>query len=239
MREEWEALLDETPGHVSKLLHAVDLFRAVPGLKHEASYPGVPHRPLFESAVRGLDMAVAAISLVLCLPLMLLLVIAIKVESKGPAVTRYPCLGRHKSEFHLYSFRTSKLDSGRITRSGRFVRLSRLDELPQLVNILLGHMTLVGPPPIGSQTAELLATVRVRIPSAVFSIRPGLTGRAQLTVGAPSLSDSGIALWEQRLSCDVQYVMRRGLLENLRILLATARIVLFGARESDPPEDGQ
>lgn len=230
MLEEWEAVLQDTPGNLAKVLCAVDLFRAIPKLRHGMCYPGVPYRPVFDSLTRGVDAVAAAVSLVVCLPLMLILIGAIAIESGGPVFARSPRLGRHRRVFVLYTFRTSRIcpDCGtehpyHVTRIGYLLRGLRLDELPLLLNVLMGHMSLVGPRSLHPGMVTSLPP----IPPEVFSVRPGLTGRAQISI-PESMDYLAAARWRERFHLDVQYVIGRGLRENVRIVLRTVRIVLFG-----------
>lgn len=171
---------------------------------------------------RAFDILIAGVLLVLLCPLLLVIALTIRLNSRGPAVFVQQRAGKDGKPFGLYKFRTMRLDvdpfgpspkSGadpRLTRVGRWLREYSLDELPQLANILKGDMSLVGPRPLYvSQMAEWNERQRRRL-----SIRPGLTGLAQI-------SGRGALTREDKLELDVKYVERAGLWLDAVILLAT------------------
>jgi undecaprenyl phosphate N,N'-diacetylbacillosamine 1-phosphate transferase len=171
---------------------------------------------------RLFDLHVSGLLLMILSPLLAGIAAAIRLTSRGPAVFRQERAGRNGRPFHLYKFRTMRLDvdpfgpsprSGddpRLTRVGRFLRESSLDELPQLVNILRGDMSLVGPRPLYvSQVAEWDERQRKRL-----LVKPGLTGLAQVF-------GRGGLMREEKLELDVQYVEQANLGLDARILLAT------------------
>jgi len=160
--------------------------------------------------------------LVLLAPLLLAIALAIRLSSSGPALFVQQRAGKGGKPFALYKFRTMRLDvepfgpspkspeDPRLTRIGRWLRERSLDELPQLVNVLKGDMSLVGPRPLYvSQVAEWNERQRRRL-----SVRPGLTGLAQV-------SGRGALTREEKLECDVQYVEQVSLRLDAVILLKT------------------
>ena len=160
---------------------------------------------------------------------MLILVIAIKVQSKGDAVFKQERAGKNGEPFTLYKFRTMRTNvdpfgaspkSGaddRITKVGRFLREYSLDELPQLFNVIRGDMSLVGPRPLYvEQMAEWDQRQTRRL-----EVMPGLTGLAQIT-GRGGLTR------ERKLELDVQYVESAGMLTDIKIIFATAKSVFAG-----------
>lgn len=160
--------------------------------------------------------------LVLLAPLLLAIALAIRLSSRGPAVFAQQRAGKGGKPFMLYKFRTMRLDvepfgpspksgdDSRLTGVGRWLRERSLDELPQLVNIVRGDMSLVGPRPLYvSQIAEWDGRQRRRL-----SVRPGLTGLAQV-------SGRGALTREEKLELDVQYVERASLRLDAVILLKT------------------
>jgi len=179
---------------------------------------------------RGLDVALAAAVLVLTAPLLILSVVAIRLESPGHPVYRQRRVGRHGRPFEVYKLRTMvagaewqgaglAVDSGdeRITRVGALLRRSSLDELPNLVNVLRGEMALVGPrPTVQVQVDRYTERQRGRL-----AVRPGITGWAQVN-GRASLP------WPERIELDLWYVEHRSLRLDALILLRTARMVLGG-----------
>ena len=142
--------------------------------------------------LRATDIAVAVIGLVVSAPILMLLVLAIRLDSPGAAVFAQVRLGRNRVPFTLYKFRTMVVDAEastgqvwatrndpRITRIGRFLRKSRLDELPQLINVLKGEMSMIGPRPIRKKFADQLAALDPAYDRR-FAVRPGLSGYAQI-----------------------------------------------------------
>jgi lipopolysaccharide/colanic/teichoic acid biosynthesis glycosyltransferase len=179
---------------------------------------------------RAFDIVTAAILLVVLSPVFLLVVLAIRLGSKGPALFRQQRAGRNGVPFTLYKFRTMRSDvdpfgpspkSGvdpRLTGIGKWLRECSLDELPQLANIIKGDMSFVGPRPLYvSQVQEWNERQRKRL-----LVTPGLTGLAQI-------SGRGTLTREEKLELDVRYVETAGLGLDLRVLLATATQV-FGRK---------
>jgi exopolysaccharide biosynthesis polyprenyl glycosylphosphotransferase len=185
------------------------------------------------------SLALAAVGLVLTAPLMLLIALAIKLESVGPVLFMDERAGRGGRPFRLIKFRTmrdqstadsetphsvwQRDDGTRITRVGRWVRRLRLDELPQFWNILKGDMDLVGPRP------EILRNVKAmseQIPyySLRLVVRPGLTGWAQIRYGY-SVSLEQVT---EKMRYDLFYIKHMSPALDLRILVDTVKIVLFG-----------
>jgi lipopolysaccharide/colanic/teichoic acid biosynthesis glycosyltransferase len=179
---------------------------------------------------RALDVLVAGALLVLSSPLLLAAVIAIRLESRGPAIYRQRRVGRHGQPFELWKLRTmvpgaEAMGAGiyvlegdaRITRIGRLLRRFSLDELPNLVNVLTGDMAIVGPrPTIQEQVDRYTERQRRRL-----EVKPGITGWAQVN-GRTSLP------WPERIELDVWYVEHRSLRLDLRILARTARLLASG-----------
>jgi lipopolysaccharide/colanic/teichoic acid biosynthesis glycosyltransferase len=179
---------------------------------------------------RALDILLAAVLLALAAPVMALAAIAIRVESRGAVFYRQLRVGRHGEPFELWKLRTmvpgaESMGAGiyvlegdpRITRSGRLLRRFSLDELPNLVNVLRGEMSIVGPrPTVQEQVDRYTERQRRRL-----EVRPGITGWAQIN-GRASLP------WPERIELDVWYVEHRSLRLDLRILARTARMLATG-----------
>lgn len=186
---------------------------------------------LQETAKRGLDITVSATGIVVFAPLFLLIALAIRLDSRGRVLFRQERLGRGGVPFTLYKFRTmienapdfrnadgSTFNSprdGRVTRLGRVLRSSSLDELPQLFNILAGAMSLVGPRPDQLDQAKFYSGDEWRR----NLVKPGITGLAQV-------SGRNAILWAERKQLDLEYVARQSVLLDLEILLATVPCVL-------------
>jgi undecaprenyl phosphate N,N'-diacetylbacillosamine 1-phosphate transferase len=174
------------------------------------------------------DRVVAILALALLLPLFALVALAIKLDSPGPVFYRQSRPGRAGAFFRIFKFRTMVdkaetfglgaevcRDDDRITRVGKWLRLSSLDEAPQLINVLLGQMSLVGPRPAAPHHVERYTPYQRRRLEA----RPGLTGWAQVN-GRNSLS------WEERIDLDIWYVDHWSPWLDLRILFRTPLALL-------------
>lgn len=139
---------------------------------------------------RGIDFILALIGLVVLSPVFLILIIAIKVDSRGPVLFKQKRVGIHKSYFNILKFRTMKIDTPKdmpthmlsnpeqyITRVGKFLRKTSLDELPQIINILKGEMSVIGPRPALWNQYDL---IEERDKYGANDVMPGLTGWAQI-----------------------------------------------------------
>ena len=189
---------------------------------------------------RCFDLAAASILLLVAWPAMLLVAAAVWIESGGPILYRQVRVGQSGESFELVKFRSMRTDAemdgrarwassndDRATRVGRFIRKARLDELPQLFNVLAGDMSFVGPRPERPQFVDQLKQ-EIRYYNVRHSVKPGLTGWAQLRYpyGA-SVQDA-----QEKLTFDLFYVKNHGLVFDFMILLQTVEVVLFrrGAR---------
>ena len=180
---------------------------------------------------RAADVAIAGLGLVLVSPVLALVAIAIRLESRGPVIYRQRRVGKDGAIFELWKLRTMRQGADpvgvgtavttadpRVTRIGRLLRRFSLDELPNLVNVLRGEMRIVGP------RATLPAQVELYTPRQRrrLHLRPGVTGWAQIhgRAGIP---------WEERIELDVWYVEHRSLRLDLKILARTPGALLAGA----------
>jgi lipopolysaccharide/colanic/teichoic acid biosynthesis glycosyltransferase len=167
---------------------------------------------------RLLDVVIAFSGLVLLAPVFIVITLAVWLSMGPPVFYRDVRPGRGSVPFTLLKFRTMReadagrpqSDSERITRLGRFLRRTSLDELPELWNVLVGDMSLVGPRPLLMEYLPLYSPEQARR----HEVRPGITGWAQVN-GRNATS------WEQRFACDVWYVENRTLLLDIRILGVT------------------
>lgn len=216
----------------------VDGMAGTAGAPGEAAASG-PEGRLEAALHRLFDVALSLAMLVFTLPLMLLTALAIRLDSRGPALYRQERVGLGGRTFTLLKFRSMRVDAEargpvwaaqrdpRVTRVGGFIRLTRIDELPQLLNILRGEMSFIGPRP---ERPHFVAQLEQVLPGYAerARVKPGLTGWAQVNYpyGA-SVEDA-----RAKLSYDLYYVKHRSLLLDLLILFATVRVVLFqrGAR---------
>jgi lipopolysaccharide/colanic/teichoic acid biosynthesis glycosyltransferase len=199
----------------------------------------IDNDPSYDRAKRLLDVATVIALSPLWLPLAAGVALAVRFDSKGPALYSQPRVGRDGQVFTLWKFRSmvhglqapgvhfAQADDPRITRVGRLLRRSRLDELPQLFNVLMGHMSLIGPRP--EQTA-FVRDFAATIPSYPYRhlVRPGLTGWAQVQQGYADSADTT----RIKLSYDLYYVAHYSLALDLLIAAKTVKTVCtgFGAR---------
>ena len=189
---------------------------------------------------RAFDVSCAAIGLVLSSPFVLAAAIAIQLDSPGPALYKGGRVGRDGRPFRMLKLRSMVSDGGgpsvtvaadpRVTRVGRFLRRSKLDELPQLVNVLRGEMSLVGPRPEHADYVKLYTPEQRR----VLSMRPGVTGPAALAFVDEEAMLSGAhaeTIYERevmprKLALDLEYVDHHSFAGDLRILGRTAALVV-------------
>jgi lipopolysaccharide/colanic/teichoic acid biosynthesis glycosyltransferase len=179
---------------------------------------------------RGLDIAIASVGSILSAPLIALLALIIRMESRGHPVYRQTRSGKDGVTFSIYKLRTMvpgaeftgaglaiAAGDDRITRTGAFLRRYSLDELPNLWNVLRGEMSIVGPrPTVPVQVEQYTARQRGRL-----AVKPGITGWAQIN-GRASLP------WSERIELDLWYVEHRSLALDLKILVKTVGMVLSG-----------
>jgi sugar transferase EpsL len=174
---------------------------------------------------RVIDIVVAVVGIVVLFPLFLTVALVVRLSLGSPVLFRQVRAGHHGQPFTIYKFRSmhnslvpvdlGSDDEARLTRLGNFLRSTSLDELPELLNILRGDMSLVGPRPLLPEYVERYSPEQARR----LEVRPGLTGYAQVR-GRNALS------WEERFALDVYYVDHRSLWLDLRILALTVVQVL-------------
>ena len=179
---------------------------------------------------RAVDVVLASVGLAAASPLVLVAAVAIKLDSRGPALYRQRRIGKDGRPFDLWKLRTMRLGADpvgvgtpvlehdpRVTRAGRVLRRFSLDELPNLVNVLRGEMAIVGPRPTLAAQVELYTPRQRRR----LEVKPGLTGWAQVN-GRARIP------WGERIELDVWYVDNRSPALDLRILARTARLLITG-----------
>ncbi|MBK7644061.1 MAG: TIGR03013 family PEP-CTERM/XrtA system glycosyltransferase [Planctomycetes bacterium] len=196
---------------------------------------GFSRQPWNELGKRLLDVSVSLLVLLLTWPLMLFTAIAVRLDSAGPILFSQERVGRDNRNFTLYKFRSMRADaeklSGpvwataddpRITRVGRFIRRTRLDELPQLFNVLSGDMSMVGPRP---ERPHFVADLAARIPyfGQRHIVKPGLTGWAQINYRYGSTFEDAV----QKLQYDLFYIKNQSLLFDVSILFNTVKTVIL------------
>lgn len=193
---------------------------------------------LLYTKVRRVPERLFAISLfVVSLPLQAVIYALVRVTSKGPGIYRQTRVGRGGQQFVLYKFRTMRVDAeagsgpvwsqpgdDRVTPIGKFLRWSHLDELPQLVNVMAGHMSLIGPRPERPEFTEVLSQ---QIPGYLsrLNVPPGITGLAQVILPA----DSTVESVKEKLALDLEYIRRASPWLDLQILFCTG-LRLVGVR---------
>lgn len=185
---------------------------------------------------RMIDVCCASVGLLLASPLIAAAVLAIKLDSRGPILLRQRRVGQNGVEFDVVKFRTMRADAeqqtgpvwarvndDRVTRVGRFLRLSRIDEIPQMWNVLRGQMSFVGPRPerpffVGELTREI-PWYPLRL-----TVKPGITGWAQVNHHYGASVDDSI----EKLRFDLYYIKNMSPLFDLNIILRTVGVILFG-----------
>lgn len=174
---------------------------------------------------RAVDVTAAALGLLALSPVLLVVALAVRIRMGAPVLFRQQRLGLHEQPFHLLKIRSMhapapgkegpEFDHLRLGRLGRLLRASSLDELPSLVNLLRGQITLVGPRPLPVHYLPRFTVVQRRR----FEVKPGITGLAQVA-GRNSVD------WPERLALDVRYVEQRSLRLDLSLLLRTVPLLV-------------
>lgn len=188
---------------------------------------------------RAFDLVVAISALIFLSPLLLGVAIAIKLESRGPVFFKQRRVGKSNGFFEILKFRSMRVemsdpdgnrsaarDDDRITRVGRFIRSSSIDELPQLINVLRGDMSIVGPRPhaLGSLAGDALFWEVSHEYWVRHALKPGITGLAQIR-GFRGATNKRSDL-EQRLQSDLEYVHGWRLSRDIGILLGTLKVLV-------------
>jgi lipopolysaccharide/colanic/teichoic acid biosynthesis glycosyltransferase len=202
---------------------------------------------------RLMDGAVSAVLLLALSPLLLVIALAVRLTSRGPVIYRGLRVGKDGKKFQILKFRTMTVggaggaitvaDDGRVTRLGRWLRASKLDELPQLMNVLRGDMSLVGPRPEAPEYVAQYGAEQRR----VLSVRPGITGPSQiafrneqsLLVGQDPEEFYVNVVMPAKLAIDLAYVSDHSLRVDMGILTGTVRAVLLRARSGATRAPGQ
>ena len=199
--------------------------------------------PAHDLAKRAMDVALSLLALPLAVPLMTLIALTIKLDSPGPVWFRQERVGRAERLFRIHKFRTMRVTDGsgplvtashdaRITRVGRWLRRTKLDELPQLIDVLNGDMSLVGPRP---EVPRYVALYAEPVRRQILSLRPGITDRAAIEFRdeerlLAAAADPERAYVEQVMPLKqryyLDYVAQRSLAGDLRILWDTARALV-------------
>jgi sugar transferase (PEP-CTERM system associated) len=185
---------------------------------------------------RFLDIVLASLMLLILSPLMLLVAVLIKMDSKGPAIFSQERIGHHKRPYMIHKFRSmitdaekhsgpvwAEDDDPRITRFGRYLRKLRIDEIPQLWNVLKGEMSFIGPRPEREYFVKELETI-IPYYQLRFTVKPGISGWAQISYGYGASVEDAI----EKLNYDLFYTKNMSFLLDMLIVFRTVKIVLFG-----------
>jgi len=190
---------------------------------------------------RIMDVTIAGIVFFLLSPVWIAAVFIVLARDPGPVLYRQKRIGKNEKLFNLYKFRTmfqvhpednpgsvTVRNDPRVFLGGNFLRRFKIDELPQLLNVLEGSMSLVGPRPTVYEDYEKMNSEQRRR----FEVRPGITGLAQIS-GNTALP------WQKRIKYDLKYIENQSVWLDLRILFHTAYLVFTGKAETHPPGDDE
>ncbi|WP_214805034.1 MULTISPECIES: sugar transferase [unclassified Exiguobacterium] len=186
----------------------------------------------FEISKRFIDILISLLLILITVPVVILFSILIKIESNGPILYRQDRLGRNNNIFTIYKLRSmysdaerdgakwAKINDSRITRIGSIIRKTRIDELPQLFNVLKGEMSLIGPRPERKIFADEFTKINKDF-SKRLSVKPGLTGLAQVK-GGYDLTPF------EKLEYDLKYIKNRDFKMEFFIMLSTIKVIVTG-----------
>lgn len=178
---------------------------------------------------RLFDFFSSLIALLLISPVLIITAIAIKIDSKGPVIFKQKRMGKNNEVFNCYKFRSMRTDAPKnaatstftnpedyITKVGRFIRKTSIDELPQLINVLFGQMSVIGPRPV-ILTEEKLINMRTRL--GVYDAKPGISGYSQV-------HGRDDVYYKNKAIMDAEYVKNRSLWVDLKLIFQTVLVVL-------------
>lgn len=189
-------------------------------------------KPLYEFVKRLFDIVLSLFAAIFAIPIVLITCLIVVMESKGSPIYLQERLGKNGVKFNIYKIRSMRIDAekngpqwankndDRVTKVGKFIRKTRIDELPQLYNVLKGDMTIVGPRP---ERPIFTYQFEQETPGFVnrLQVKPGLTGLAQVN-GGYELN------YKDKLKLDMEYIKNRGFLLDIKIILKTFLIVFSG-----------
>ena len=183
---------------------------------------------LYNIAKRTLDIIIASLGLIILSPVLLITAILIKLESKGPIIFKQLRAGKDSNPFYIYKFRSMRIDAPNkstnefknaedfITKIGKAIRKTSIDELPQLFNILKGDMSIVGPRPVILKEKDL---IQLRKEYNIDSLIPGITGWAQIN-GRDTIGDM------EKVKYDYEYLKSKSIKLDIKIMCMTALKVI-------------
>ncbi len=196
---------------------------------------GFRRNAVIKFAKRGIDVFASLLGLIFYSPICLLIAAAIKLDSPGPVLYRQERVGEDESVFELLKFRSMRTDAEkggpvwaqvndrRITRVGRIIRKLRLDEIPQMVNVLRGEMSFVGPRPERPHFVEILEK-EIPFYSYRHTVKPGITGWAQIRYPYGASKEEAL----EKLKYDIYYIKHLSVYLDLEIIFQTIKIMLWG-----------
>ena len=190
---------------------------------------------IYRKIKRGFDFMASLLLMILLAPLFVLVALLIKLSSRGPIFYIQDRMGENRKPYKMYKLRTMVVEAERdepkwaeenderVTAVGKVLRKMRLDELPQLINVLKGEMSLIGPRPEREYFVKLLSA-KISYYSLRFAVKPGITGWAQVNYRYGATVEDAI----EKLRYDLYYIKNMSFFLDLRILLKTVRVCLFG-----------
>lgn len=201
------------------------------------------HKPMSDAIKRFFDMFVSLIAIIVLSPFFILIALLIKIGSTGPVLFKQTRIGRNELPFEIYKFRTMVVDAEklgtqitigkdpRITKIGHFLRKTKLDELPQLFNVLKGEMSFVGPRPEVPKYTKLYSEQQ----RLVFTVRPGITDYASIKYRDENELLGNVKnpekvyieeIMPDKLHLNIEYIQRRSLLEDIKIIFLTVMKIM-------------
>jgi exopolysaccharide biosynthesis polyprenyl glycosylphosphotransferase len=190
-------------------------------------------KKIYSFIKRSFDIVSSLIGLVISIPIMIIFGILVKIEDKGPILYKQERLGKNGESFYIYKIRSMRTDAEkhcgiqwaqkddpRVTKIGKFIRKTRIDEIPQLINVLIGQMSIIGPRP---ERPELTHKFNKEIPGFTnrLVVKPGLTGWAQVNGGYEMTP-------EEKLKWDIDYINNSSISMDVKILIKTVRVIVTG-----------
>lgn len=201
-------------------------------IKNNLDYSLIKESLLYNLYSRILDIVLSLIGLIIGIPLVIIFGILIKLEDRGPIIYKQERVGKHGKLFNVYKVRSMRVDAEkygaqwaqdndpRILKVGNFIRKTRIDEIPQLFNILKGDMSIIGPRP---ERPMFTMQFNDEIDGFInrLLVKPGLTGWAQVNGGYEMTP-------EEKLKWDIDYIQSRNIFIDIRIIFRTVKVVLTG-----------
>ena len=201
-------------------------------IKERLNYSLYNEKKIYEVSMRIIDILLSIIGLCIGIPLMIIFGLIVKLEDNGPIIYKQERVGKHGKVFNLYKIRSMRMDAEkygaqwaqkndpRLLKIGGFIRKTRIDEIPQLFNILKGEMSIVGPRP---ERPVFTMQFEKEIEGFInrLLVKPGLTGWAQVNGGYDMTP-------EEKLTWDLEYIKRRNIFMDIKIILKTITVVLTG-----------